>query len=169
MSALDLCNHSALLQKQLRRCNIGLMNNMSGMQWGKGGRDHRHGGKFARSRRGASRDRQLGRIFPRPRVLSPGTMCRWSARGAGFPPCLPRAATVVSAAYDPGGQSLPVRRGLRGRRLRAGGRRPVPPAAGSLPHVRPPQRQALHGLRLLDQRQGPRPRLRLPVGPLGVN
>ena len=35
MSALDLCNHSALLQKQLRRCNIGLMNNMSGMQWGR--------------------------------------------------------------------------------------------------------------------------------------
>ena len=60
-------------------------------------------------------------------------------------PCKP---TCVSPAYDPGGESLPGRRGLRRRRLCAGGRRGVPPPAGNLPRLRPPCRQALHGLRL---------------------
>jgi len=84
-------------------------------------------------------------------------------------------ATPVSAEPSPqpacpplstGGEFPSIGGGLRGGRLGDCGRRRIPPPAGCLPHLQPPRRQALYGLRLLDRPEGPRPRVHLPIGPL---
>ena len=95
----------------------------------------------------------------------------WTGTSAG---ARDRGAAGVPGECTPAGRRIApewracMRRRFRGRWLRHRGRPPVPPAAGDMQHLRPPHRQALRGLRLLDQRQGPRTRVPLPHRPLAV-
>jgi len=155
-----------------------------------GKRDHRHGGNTAISASPICSHAQPISGAPRGtcaagrRVVERGDLgatasdgqrgwqfdlrpARRGARNCYAAHCASRARRV--SADSSASRELPSISGhLRGRRLRPGGRRRVSPAAGRLPRLRPPRRQAVHGLRLLDRSEGPRPGVHLPPGALAV-
>ena len=128
------------------------------------GRDRRHGRKFARRAVWWER-RRFGRIYPHPEPLAPHPL----------PLSRVRARERPSRRVDHPFRRLRPRQRISSNpwwpssaTAAAWWTTPSTASAWKSAALRPPRRQALHGLRLLDQRQVPRPGVLLPDRPLAV-